>query len=218
MGRAPSTALAMGAALAAVLIVGGCTTKPQVEFTPSSARPTVTVTVTVTATGTMSGTTSGTTGTTGTTTGPPSGVTVPVSPTATTTTPFARVLAEQNYANLVTDIGILDGQLSSGASPSLRLEVLRQHFATLAGLGVPPGLDGPSYLSRVRTLEMFAAAAAEESLTDRARAAARYQVVRRETALLLSQVNGVLKTAYTLPIAPPSPTSSVRATTPSLLS
>lgn len=215
MRRAPSTALAMGAALAAVLTASGCTTKPQVEFTPSSARPTVTVTVTVTATdgSTVSGTTTGTTSGTGTGT-----ATVPVSPMATTSTAFARVLAEQNYANLITDITILDGQVSSGASPSLRLEVLRQHFATLAGLGVPPGLDGPSYLSRVRTLETFSAAAAEESLTDRARATARFQVVRRETALLLSQVNGVLKTAYTLPIAPPSPGSSGTATTPSLLS
>lgn len=205
MRRAPSTSLLLGA-VTGTLVLTGCSTKPQIEFTPSANRPTVTVTVTTTVTAPPT-TASGTV----TTTAPATG------PQPTTTAPFVRNLAEQGYANLLADIAILDGQFSTSASPSLRLEVLRQHFATLADLGVPPGLDGPSYLSRLRTLETFAAAAAEESMRDRARSAARYTVIRRETGQLLSQVNAVLRTTYTLPVATATPTTSV-ATTPQPLS
>jgi hypothetical protein len=190
------------------LVLSGCSTKPQIEFTPSANRPTVTVTVTTTVTApltTASGTVTTEPGTV-TTTAPVTGS------QPTTTTHFVRNLAEQGYANLLADITILDSQFATSASPTLRLEVLRQHFATLAGLGVPPGLDGPSYLSRLRTLETFAAAAAEEAMRDRARSAARYAVIRTETGQLLSQVNAVLRTTYTLPVTTPTPTTSAATT------
>lgn len=201
-GRSGLLAAAVALGLAAL---GGCTTNRQVEFGPSSARPTVTVTVTVTATPTTP------TGSATTTTAVPSPPPGPTPTAGQTTGPFNRTIADQTYASIVTDIGILDGQFASKASPALRLDVLAKQFGTLYTIGVPPGLDGPSYLARVRTLEMFAAAAAQESLTEPPRAAERYQVVRRETALLLLQVNGALGTAYTLPTSTPSPTSSLTA-------
>ncbi len=194
-------------AVAAVTLTG-CTTNRQIEFAPSTTQPTTTVTVTVTVTPSLTLPTSSTT-TTGTAPIPPP---LPGPTSATTSAgPFNRALAEQTYASIVTDIAVLDGQFATGASPALRLDVLSKQFSTLFTIGVPPGLDGPSYLSRVRTLEMFAAAAAQEALTDPPRAAERYQVVRRETALLLSQVNAVLGSRYTLPAATPSPTSSLTA-------
>lgn len=200
----------LGAALAGALVLAGCSTKPQVEFTPSASHATVTVTVTTTITAPPSGTIAGLT------TGMTTDVTAATSPQPTTTAPFIRNLAEQGYSNLVADIGLLDSQFASGRSPSLRLEVLHQHFTELSGFGVPPGLDGPSYLSRVRTLETFAAAAAQESLTDLARSRARYEVIRRETGLLLAQVNGVLRTTYALPVATPRPATTT--TTPQRVS
>lgn len=189
----------------------GCTTNRQVEFAPSTSLPTVTVTVTVTAdpsAGSLTLPTSLSTSLPPTLPGP----TVPT--TATTAVapgPFNRVLADQHYRSLVTDLSVLDGQFAAGASPSLRLDVLATQYATLFTLGVPPGLDGPSYLSRLRTLEMFATAAARESMTDVTIAAQRYQVVRRETGLLLGQVNAVLGTTYLLPTSTPSPTSTLTA-------
>lgn len=202
-----STLPAAGLTLGLVGLVGlaGCTTNRQVEFGPSTARPTVTVTVTVTATPTTS------TGSGTTTPAAPTTLPGPTPTTGTTTGPFNRTIADQTYASIVTDIGVLDGQFASSASPALRLDVLARQFATLFTLGVPPGLDGPSYLARVRTLDMFAAAAAQEAMTDLPRAAERYQVVRRETALLLLQVNGALGTTFALPTSTPSPTSSLTA-------
>jgi hypothetical protein len=190
--------------LTAVLAVAGCAANPQVEF----ARPTRPATVTVTVTATVNGI------------GPLPTMTVSATPTATPTTVapmagpaptrgpatpgvFDRAGADATYRSIVDGVAVLDGLFASAASPSLRLDVLATDLGTLTTLGVPPGLDGPSYLSRVRTLETFAAAAAEESLTDRTRATARYEVVRRETSLLLTQVNEVLGTTYALPAAAP---------------
>ncbi|HEU5145011.1 MAG TPA: hypothetical protein VFT81_07520 [Dermatophilaceae bacterium] len=197
-----------------VLGFAGCAANPQVEF----ARPTRPATVTVTVTTTVNGigpvptitlgptSTSTSTGTpTVTTVAPMAGaVSGPASaPTATTLGAFDRAGVDATYQSIIAGVAVLDGQFASGASPSLRLDVLATDLGTLATLGVPPGLDGPSYLSRVRTLETFADAAAQESLTDRTRATARYEVVRRETSLLLTQVNDVLGTTYALPVAAP---------------
>jgi hypothetical protein len=191
-----------------VLAVGGCAANPQVEF----ARPTRPATVTVTVTATVNGIgplptmTLGTTPT-ATPTMPATGTTIsPMAGRASTPTPptfgiFDRAGADAAYQDIIAGVTMLDGLFASGASPSLRLDVLATDLGTLVTLGVPPGLDGPSYLSRVRTLQTFAAAAAEESLTDLTRATARYEVVRRETSLLLTQVNEVLATTYALPAA-----------------
>jgi hypothetical protein len=214
MVHVTSRRLMRGAALVAALAsLTACTTNRQVEFAPSTSRaPTVTVTVTVTA----DPNTSPLSLPSSLTTLPPSlpptlpGPT-PAPTTGATTGVFNRALADQHFKSLVTDISVLDGQFSSRTSPSLRLDIVAKQYGTLFTLGVPPGLDGPSYLSRLRTLEMFAAAAAQESLTDLTRAAQRYQVVRRETGLLLGQVNAVLGTNYVLPTATPSPTSTLTA-------
>lgn len=214
MVHAPNRGLAAGAALlAAIATLTACTTNRQVEFAPStSGPPTVTVTVTATADPDSSSFTLPTTLSPTVSTSLPTTIPGPSAlPPSSPATPgaFNRVLADQHYASLVADISVLDGQFASGASPALRLDVLAKQYGTLFTLGVPPGLDGPSYLSRLRTLEMFATAAAQESLTDPTRAAQRYQVVRRETGLLLGQVNAVLGTTYALPTGTPSPTSSV---------
>lgn len=216
--RGLAGAVALAAAVTAVAALSACTTNRQVEFAPSTSRPpTVTVTVTVTADPNASSFTLPTTLTTLSPTLSPSLPTTIPGPTALPPTsagtpgPFNRALADQHYASLLTDIAVLDSQFAAGASPSLRLDVLAKQYGTLFTLGVPPGLDGPSYLSRLRTLEMFAAAAAQESLTDPTRAAQRYQVVRRETGLLLGQVNAVLGTNYALTAGTPSPTSSFTA-------
>jgi hypothetical protein len=190
----------------ALLATAGCAANPQVEF----ARPTRPATVTVTVTATVNGIGPLPTMTVNATpTAPPPTTTVapmagpaPAPPPATPGV-FDRAGADATYGSIVDGVAVLDGLFASGASPSLRLDVLATDLGTLATLGVPPGLDRPSYLSRVRTLETFAAAAAEESLTDRSRASARYQVVRRETSLLLTQVNEVLGTTYALPAAAP---------------
>ncbi len=198
--------------LTAAGALAGCTTNRQVDFAPSTSHPTVTVTVTVTAdpsAGTLTLPTSLSTSVPPTLPGPTGPTTAPT--TAVAPGSFNRALADQHYRSLVTDISVLDGQFAAGTSPSLRLDVLATQYATLFTLGVPPGLDGPSYLSRLRTLEMFATAAAQESLTDVTIAAQRYQVVRRETGLLLGQVNAVLGTNYVLPTSTPSPTSTLTA-------
>lgn len=213
MVEVASRRLVGGAALVVALVsVTACTTNRQVEFAPSTSRPpTVTVTVTVSAYPNASPLTLPSS----LTTLPTSPATLPgLTPAPTTggvAGPFNRVLADQHYKSLITDISVLDGQFASKTSPSLRLDVIAKQYGTLFTLGVPPDLDGPSYLSRLRTLEMFAAAAAQESLTDVTRAAQRYQVVRRETGLLLAQVNAVLGTTYALPSATASPTSTFTA-------
>lgn len=212
--RGLAGAVALVTAVAAVAALSACTANRQVEFAPSTSHPpTVTVTVTVTADPNAG---SFTLPTTLSTFSPSLPTTIPVPTALPPTSPatpgaFNRALADQHYASLLTDIAVLDTQFASGASPSLRLDVLAKQYGTLFTLGVPPGLDGPSYLSRLRTLEMFAAAAAQESLTDPTRAAQRYQVVRRETGLLLGQVNAVLGTNYALTAGTPSPTSSFTA-------
>lgn len=203
---APGRRLAAVPALVALAAIAGCTTNRQIEFAPSTARPTVTVTVTVT--GPPSGTSPASTN---------SGSAQPTSATTTNSDPsptgvvFNRALADEQYKGLISSIAMIDLQIASGASPALRLDVLSKGFGTLFTLGVPPGLDGPSYLSRLRTLEMFAAAAAQEARANLPRALERYQVVRTETGLLLTQVNGAIRTTYALP-SPLKPSTSL--TTP----
>lgn len=211
---APARRLAAFVAPLLLTALAGCAANRQIEFGPSTARPTVTVTVTVTAapSGT-SGTTARSAGTTGAEpTGSPTGTqTFPVD--APTARVFNRALADEQYHGLISSIAVIDGQLASGSSPALRLDVVSKGFGTLFSLGVPPGLDGPSYLSRLRTLEMFAAAAAQESMTNPQRAVERYQVLRSETALLLTQVNGAIGSSYALP-APVQPSTSPTSSRP----
>ncbi len=90
----------------------------------------------------------------------------------------------------------------TGPGAALRLDAMAGHFASLAANGGPPGLDLPSYRGRIGTLELFAAAASEEARAGSPQAAARYAVIRQETATFLALVNGALKTTYALPPAP----------------
>lgn len=190
--------------MAVLATVTACSTNRQVEFAPSATRSATTVTVTLTTTVTPSTTASSTPPPTSTSPGltPPGATLTPAAtapPAAVGSTPFNRQLAEQQYSTLVVNVTIIDKQFATGASPAMGLDVLADDFDALATFGVPPGLDGPSYLARLNSLELFAGAAALEVPTDPARARARYDVVRRETGLLLEQVNTALKTTYTLP-------------------
>ena len=77
----------------------------------------------------------------------------------------------------------------------------RRHLASLRANGAPPGIDPPSYYSRIGSLQLFAEAASDEAAAGSPQAAGRYAVIRQETGVLLSLVNGALRTAYALPAA-----------------
>lgn len=187
-----------GAVLTVALVVGalsGCSAdRPQVQLNQApmpTPAPTVTVTSTVTSTVTVSAT-----------------VTVLPRPVLTATTTFNASLATVDYSNLVDDVRVLDGMPGTGAPTALQLEVLARHLASLRANGTPPSLDPPSYYSRIGSLQLFAEAASAEAAAGSPQAANRYAVIRSETGVLLSLVNGALKTTYALPSPTPSLTPS----------
>jgi hypothetical protein len=151
--------------------------------TPTPTPTTVTVTVTVTATPTVT-------------------VTALPLPSPTTATTFDRAVALIDYGNLVKDIEQLDRMTLTGAQAALQLDVLANHYASLAAGGSPPGLDAPTYYARLSSLRLFAAAASREAQAGSPQAAARYAVIRTETGTFLALVNGALGTALSLPPAP----------------
>src|SRR6478735_8054936 len=74
--------------------------------------------------------------------------------------------------------------------------------------GPPPGLDAPSYYGRLGSLGLFARAASDEATANSPVAQSRYAVIRQETGILLSLVNGALTTTFTLPTPAPRPTTT----------
>ncbi len=200
-------------ATVALLVVGlsGCSAdRPDVELSqagPTTSPRTATVTVTELVSPTVTTTATATVTTTATVT-----VTAVPRPSLTATTTFNQALATLDYTNLVDDVRVLDGMPGTGAPTALQLEVLARHLASLRANGAPPGLDPPSYYSRLGSLQLFAEAASDEASAGSPQAASRYAVIRQETAVLLSLVNGALKTAYALP-APTRATPSVTPTT-----
>lgn len=97
---------------------------------------------------------------------------------------------------------------ATGASAAMReaathLAALDTQLKKLLAAGVPVGTDGPSYVARILSLQTFVSAAIGETRTNPARAAARYQVIRTEVAVLLTQVGTGTGSSFTLP--PPAP-------------
>lgn len=212
------------AVLSAALVVGGCTTeRPTVSLsavpggtgggtgTPAPVTPPVeTVTVTAVETRTVVATTTVVT----TVTVRPTGTATAAAPAPTTPAAFDRAAALTTYANLVDDLRLLDRMSLAGNAAALQLDLLAQHLEALAANGAPPGVDAPSYYGRVASLALFARAASDEAAAGSPVAQRRYVVVRRETGVLLTLVNGALGTTFTVPAAPPSPTPTPSTPSP----
>ena len=100
---------------------------------------------------------------------------------------------------------LLDRMPLSGNAAALQLDLMAQHLDRLGANGPPPGLDAPSYYGRLASLGLFARAASDEATASSPVAQSRYAVIRQETGILLSLVNGALTTTFTLPTpAPPT--------------
>jgi hypothetical protein len=198
----PAVAAAVAALVAAAL--AGCSgNRPEVDLSQAAgtSSPTQTVTVTEIVTPTVTTTQTQTVTTTATVT-----VTALPRPSLTTSTTFNQSLATLDYTNLIDDVRVLDGMPGSGSPTALQFEVLARHLASLRANGAPPGIDPPSYYSRIGSLQLFAEAASTEAAAGSPQAAGRYAVIRQETGVLLSLVNGALRTNYALP-APPTRTT-----------
>ena len=159
---AAAAAVAAFAAVLGALALAGCTAdRPEVELSQAVAgtpAPTQTVTVTELITPTVTTTATQTLTTTATVT-----VTALPRPSLTATTTFNQSLATVDYTNLIDDIRVLDGMPTAGAPTALQLEVLARHLASLRANGAPPGIDPPSYYSRIGSLQLFAEAASDEA-------------------------------------------------------
>ncbi|HET8987708.1 MAG TPA: hypothetical protein VFN43_04275 [Humibacillus sp.] len=200
------------AAAVAVLVVAalsglsGCSSdRPEVELSQAAGTPVPTQTVTVTELITPTVTTTATQILTRTATVT---VTALPRPSLSATTTFNQSLATLDYTNLIDDLRVLDGMPGTGSPTALQLEVLARHLASLRANGAPPGIDPPSYYSRIGSLQLFAEAASTEAAAGSPQAASRYAVIRQETGVLLSLVNGALRTSYALPARPTHTTST----------
>lgn len=202
MHAKPAVAAAVAALVAAAL--AGCSAnRPEVDLSQAAGTPSPTQTVTVTEIVTPTVTTTKTQVVTTTTTVT---VTALPRPSLTTSTTFNQSLATLDYTNLIDDVRVLDGMPGTGSPTALQFEVLARHLASLRANGAPPGIDPPSYYSRIGSLQLFAEAASTEAAAGSPQAAGRYAVIRQETGVLLSLVNGALRTSYALP-APPTRTT-----------
>lgn len=114
-------------------------------------------------------------------------------------TPFDKARAVSDYTALISQIAAIDGQPLTGAAVSQQLTALAARFQALQTAPVPPTVDGPTYLGRLYSLQLFAAAAAAEAQSGSPQAASRYAVIRQETGTFLSLVNAALGTSLTLP-------------------
>lgn len=199
--------------LSGALTLGGCSSgKPAIELSQvagASGTPVPTQTVTVTEIDTRTVTATTTVVTTATVVATPTvTVTALPRPSLTTSTVFNRPVALADYANLVVDVRLLDGMSLAGNAAALQLDLMSQHLARLGANGPPPGLDAPSYYGRLGSLGLFASAASNEAQANSPVAQSRYAVIRHETGVLLTLVNGALKTTFALPTPPPQPTPS----------
>ena len=207
--------VAAALALSAALGLGGCTSgKPDIDLSQVAGSgatgtpvPTETVTVTEIDTRTVTATTTVVTTATVVVT-PTVTVTALPRPSLTTSTVFNRPAALADYSNLVVDVRLLDRMALSGNAAALQLDLMAQHLGRLGANGPPPGLDAPSYYGRLASLGLFARAASDEATAGSPVAQSRYAVIRQETGILLSLVNGALTTTFTLPTPAPRPTTT----------
>jgi hypothetical protein len=212
--------LGSAATLVAVAAAAACTGNPNVQLDAGTGAPsgppftaqTVTVTATVTTTVTASPSTTAPPTTVPPTTRPPTGPTLlPTAPTLPDR--FDEGAARAAITALISGIGRLDHEFAQPAGAPSSLTSVEGALAALLGAGVPTGTDGPSYVARILSLQVFVSAVRAEAGGNRAQAVARYAVVRQETGVLLGQLNVALHATYVLP-APPasSPTPSTTPT------
>ena len=205
--------VAAALALSAALALAGCSSgKPEIDLSQvagSTDTPVPTETVTVTEIDTRTVTATTTVVTTATVVATPTvTVTALPRPSLTTSTVFNRPAALADYSNLVVDVRLLDRMSLSGNAAALQLDLMAQHLERLGANGPPPGLDAPSYYGRLASLGLFARAASDEATAGSPVAQSRYAVIRQETGILLSLVNGALATTFTLPTPAPRPTTT----------
>ena len=231
---APSPLVLLLVGLLTLTTVVGCSSDAPVELNQTRPRVTVTVTTTVTLPPSTPATSSSTSnpGDAPASTGAPGGGTASGRPTASSTlastsasgnpSPGAtgdarRVRLVDDYQSLTRQIAVIDALPRTGATTESALDDLAGRFRALRAAPVPAGVDRPSYVGRLFSLELFAAAAADEARASSPQAAARYDVIRAQTATLLGLVNSGLGTALALPAAgaSPSPTSTGLRATPS---
>lgn len=216
--------------------VAGCSSGSPVELNQTRPPVTVTVTTTVTAPATSAPQTSTATPTStptstasgqatspgapgsrtasGLTSGPNTSPPVSVT-TAAGGAAQAKLVAQ--YQGLIAQIAVVDGLPRTGAATGSALDDLARRYRALRSAPVPAKVDPPSYVGRLFSLELFAAAAAGEARSSSPQAAARYDVIRAQTATLLALVNSGIGTALALPV-PGVPRSPAPATsTPGLL-
>lgn len=225
-----SSLLVVLVVLVALTTVGGCSPDTPVELNQTRPPVTVTVTTTVTPPPTSTPATSAATSApTSAPSGPPTssgtvgGSTPSDRPTGPNASPpasapggatQARLVAE--YQALIAQVAAIDALPHTGATAGSALDDLAGRYRALRSVPVPAKVDPPSYVGRLFSLELFAAAAAGEARASAPQAAARYDVIRAQTATLLALVNSGLGTSLALPDsgAPPPATPATPTTTP----
>ena len=112
---------------------------------------------------------------------------------------FDRAWLLSKAHDATEDIRTLDIYMRDGIGVATQLSMLSDSFERMTQAGVPPGLDKPTYLARLSTLQNFAADASEVYYDNPSEAAAKYSVIRKETGVLFSQINKALGTDLRLP-------------------
>ncbi|MEO5745977.1 MAG: hypothetical protein ABIQ53_15495 [Terracoccus sp.] len=207
---AGAMAVAFGGLLLGLATVAGCSSDPPVEL--NQTRPPVTVTVTTTVTAPVTSTSATSSATTGgsSTSSLPAGSSSPPPASASGTTTSggpggaAQSQLVSQYQAMVAKIGVIDALPRTGTAAGSALDDLAGRYRALRASPVPAKVDRPSYVGRLFSLELFAAAAAEEARASSPQATARYDVIRAQTATLLVLVNSGLGTSLALP-APGAP-------------
>ncbi|MEO6996874.1 MAG: hypothetical protein ABI112_02210 [Terracoccus sp.] len=121
----------------------------------------------------------------------------------------AKLIAD--YQALIAQVAVIDALPRTGVKAGSALDDLAGRYRALRAAPVPAKVDPPSYVGRLFSLELFAAAAAGEARASAPQAAARYDVIRAQTATLLALVNSGLGTSLVLP-SPGAPGPSTPAT------
>lgn len=123
-------------------------------------------------------------------------------PTGTAVVPGPSGRPSASAGNTPPSVGTATVTTSGAAVADLRS--MDGHLRDLLSAGVPSGTDGPSYVARILSLQVFVSAAVGEAATNPSRAAARYTVIRGEVGVLLGQMGTGLGATFTLPPAAPA--------------
>ncbi len=114
------------------------------------------------------------------------------------------------YVALIAQVTVTDSLPKTGTTAGVALDALAGQYRALRARPVPAKVDAPSYIGRLYSLELFATAAADEARSGSPQAAARYGVIREQTATLLALVDSGLGAGLTLP--PPEPVAPTPTT------